>query len=49
MTWRIEWEVDQDGKEVAAVRKIYSSQKLDAVLCITLDPIHNFPAVYRIY
>lgn len=34
---RIQWEVDQDRKEVAAVRKIYSSQKLDAVLCITLD------------
>ena len=33
---RIQWEVDQDRKEVAAVRKIYSSQKLDAVLCITL-------------
>ena len=34
---RIQWEVDQDRKEVAAVRKIYRSQKLDAVLCITLD------------
>ena len=34
---RIQWEVDQNRKEVAAVRKIYSSQKLDAVLCITLD------------
>lgn len=34
---RIQWEVDQDRREVAAVRKIYSSQKLDAVLCITLD------------
>ena len=34
---RIQWEVDQERKEVAAVRKIYSSQKLDAVLCITLD------------
>ena len=34
---RIQWEVDQDRKEVAAVRKVYSSQKLDAVLCITLD------------
>ena len=34
---RIQWEVDQDRKEVAAVRKIYRNQKLDAVLCITLD------------
>ena len=34
---RIQWEVDQDRKEVAAVIKIYRSQKLDAVLCITLD------------
>ena len=34
---RIQWKVDQDRKEVAAVRMIYSDQKLDAVLCISLD------------
>ena len=34
---RIQWKVDQDRKEVAAVRMIYNDQKLDAVLCISLD------------
>ena len=34
---RIQWRVDQDRKEVAAVRMIYNEQKLDAVLCISLD------------
>ena len=34
---RIQWKVDQDRKEVAAVRMIYNNQKLDAVICISLD------------
>ena len=34
---RIQWMVDADRKEVAAVRMIYSGQKLDAVICISLD------------
>ena len=34
---RIQWKVDQTRGEVAAVRMIYSDQKLDAVLCISLD------------
>ena len=34
---RIQWVVDKDRKEVAAVRKIYDRKELEAVLCITLD------------
>lgn len=34
---RIQWMVDADRKEVTAVRMIYSGQKLDAAICISLD------------
>lgn len=34
---RIQWEVNQECKEVAAIRMIYNEQKLEAVLCISLD------------
>lgn len=34
---RIQWMVDREHKEVAAVRQIYSNHKLDAVICISLD------------
>ncbi|MBU5479739.1 sensor histidine kinase [Blautia sp. MSJ-19] len=34
---RIQWRVNRDRKEVVAVRMIYSNQKLDAAICISLD------------
>ena len=34
---RIQWAVDEDQGEVAAVRKIYDGKTLEAVLCVTLD------------
>lgn len=34
---RIQWMVNRDKKEVVAVRNIYDSRKLMAVLCLTLD------------
>ena len=33
----IQWRVDLEKKEVAAVREIYENQKLEAALCIILD------------
>ena len=34
---QIQWRVDLEKKEVAAVREIYENQKLEAALCIILD------------
>ena len=34
---RIQWVVNEERKEVAAVRNIYDRKELEAVLCITLD------------
>lgn len=34
---RIQWMVNRDHKEVAAVRKIYNGQIMDAAICIVLD------------
>ena len=34
---RIQWVVDKNRKEIAAVRNIYDRKELEAVLCITLD------------
>lgn len=34
---RIQWAVDEEQGEVAAVRKIYDGKTLEAVLCVTLD------------
>lgn len=34
---RIQWAVDAERKEVAAVRKIYDGKTLEAVLCVLLD------------
>lgn len=34
---RIQWLVNKEQKEVAAVRRIYEGQKLEAALCIILD------------
>ena len=34
---RIQWMVNRDQKEVAAVRKIYNGQTSDAAICIVLD------------
>ena len=34
---QIQWMVNQDKKEVAAVREIYEGQDLEAALCISLD------------
>ena len=34
---QIQWMVDKERKEVAAVRRIYEGQELEAALCVTLD------------
>lgn len=34
---RIQWMVDSEKKQVVAVRNIYDSRKLEAILCLTLD------------
>ena len=34
---RIQWVVNEERKEVAAVRNIHDRKELEAVLCITLD------------
>ena len=34
---RIQWMVNRDKKEVAAIRNIYNNRELAAVLCLTLD------------
>lgn len=34
---RIQWRVNRENKEVAAVRMIFAHQKLEAALCVTLD------------
>ena len=34
---RIQWAVNEEEKEIAAVRRIYDGKTLEAVLCITLD------------
>ena len=34
---RIQWMVDKERREVAAVRMIYDGQELDAAICISLD------------
>ena len=34
---RIQWLVNLESKEVAAVRMIYDDQALDAAICIALD------------
>ena len=34
---RIQWAVNEEEKEVAAVRRIYDGKTLEAVLCVTLD------------
>ena len=44
---RVQWLVDEERPEIAAVRKIFSGQELEAALCVTLDyekifqPFHN--------
>ncbi len=34
---RVQWLVDEERPEIAAVRKIFSGQELEAALCVTLD------------
>ena len=34
---RIQWAVNEEEREIAAVRKLYDGKELEAVLCVTLD------------
>ena len=45
---RIQWKVDRTRGEVVAVRMIYAQQKLNAVLCISLDYDKTFQPLTNI-
>ena len=44
----VQWIVDRNSRQIAAVRGIYEGKKLDAVLCITLDYEKVFRALANI-